>query len=121
MPKIDETTPIDIEALKRLTGADDITFAREMLATFKGSEHETAIKLDQLIISEKSTEVHRAAHAAKGAARSVCAKALADLCEDLEHTSRRGDWQKAKTLGSEIHKEFQKVMSFIDHFLASAP
>ncbi len=118
--KIDAGPPIDVAALAGLGGGMDETFVREMLAMFRNSERNTAEALAQLIASRKSTELYAAAHAAKGAARSVCAKRLGDLLEDLEQASRLQDLKEIKLLGPQLDKEARRVMEFIDKFLGDA-
>lgn len=112
--------PIDVEALVNLAAREDESFARDMLAIHKDSEQETADKLVELIGAGNSVDLHNAAHAAKGAARTVCAIRLAELCEDLERASRLQDWNEAKLLGSQIDEETRRVMAFIDTFVKTA-
>ncbi len=109
--------PIDVKALVNLAASEDETFARDMLTIYKDSEHEMAEKLVELIGAGNSVELRNAAHAAKGAARTVCATRLAELCEDLERASRLQDWKEAKLLGSQIDEETRRVMAFIDTYM----
>ncbi len=115
--KFDEPVPIDVKGLSDVMHAADDAFAREMLTLFQSSEAGSAKEIRDLIVARDASALARAAHAAKGAARSAFATHLADLCGDLEKSAQLKDWSGIGTLGSKIDAEFGRVMSFIDDFL----
>ncbi|MCA0201792.1 MAG: response regulator [Proteobacteria bacterium] len=109
--------PIDIASFSQIAPPSDTSFTRDMLGIFRQSEANTGADIARLAKGGNTHELLQAAHAAKGAARSVYATKLADLCDALEHAAKNQDWPEIQALGPKVDKEFARVLAFIDDYL----
>jgi HPt (histidine-containing phosphotransfer) domain-containing protein len=71
------------------------------------------MELQRLYQSRDAEALARAAHAAKGAAASACARTLSSLLLDLETNAKRSSWQTIEILMPPIVNAFQDLHSFI--------
>ncbi len=107
------TPPIDMAALGALLGDNDPELLGTILEAFLTTMDGTPETLRDLAAGNDAAALTTAAHAAKGAAASACAEALATLCKDMEAAGRRADWAEIRRLVPGIHTAFEDVRIFI--------
>jgi HPt (histidine-containing phosphotransfer) domain-containing protein len=96
-----------------MVGNDDPAYLREMLTVFWDSMADTPDTIRVMTRNRDSRSLVQAAHAAKGAAASACATALADLCKRLEHAARTEQWSEIEDLSPEIADAFDEIEDFV--------
>ncbi len=104
---------VDVAGLARLLGSDDSTYLGEMLAFFWETIADTPIQLEVLIRARDAAGLKEVAHAAKGAARSAAAEALAAALQDLEVAADAADWSAVEAMAPRIEREFSAVEEYI--------
>jgi HPt (histidine-containing phosphotransfer) domain-containing protein len=105
--------PVDLAELARLLGSDDPATLADMLAMFWESESSMPETLRALAGARDGHGLKGAAHGAKGAAASVGALALAELCRALEQSAAMADWAAVERLMPQIDQAFAEVGAFI--------
>jgi HPt (histidine-containing phosphotransfer) domain-containing protein len=105
--------PVDLAALARLMGRSDPVLINQMLAMFWQAEAETPLMLRRLTLARDSDGLAGAAHGAKGAASSVGATKVADLCKALECCAKSDDWEAVAALTAEVEQAYSEVGAFI--------
>lgn len=78
---------IDLAQLKTMTGGD-VELAREVLEIFK---HQSEVWGRMLVADAPNEQWADAAHSIKGAARSIGAMALGEVCNTAEERGRAGN------------------------------
>jgi HPt (histidine-containing phosphotransfer) domain-containing protein len=104
---------IDLAGLATLVGNDEPEYLREILAMFWDDVQTTPMELQRLYQSRDADALARAAHAAKGAAASACARTLSSLLLDLETNAKRSSWQTIEILMPPIVHAFEDLHTFI--------
>ncbi|MHB1206573.1 MAG: Hpt domain-containing protein [Rhodospirillaceae bacterium] len=112
-PDRDKDPPVDLDALARLLGRPDPVLLNRMLAVFWQTEAETPQVLRRLALARDGTALAGAAHGAKGAASSVGATKVAQLCLALEHSAKGGDWEAITALIAHVEQAYADVGAFI--------
>ena len=101
---------LDVAQLRaNLGGADDAT-AIEVVEFFLTTVAPVIDEACQHAATRCAPDLVRAAHAAKGAARNVCAPVLADRLAELEGAATRGDWQVIDTVMPQVSEAFGQVV-----------
>ncbi len=67
--------------------------------------------------SANAGEIKSAAHAFKSSSRTIGAMALGDLLEEMEIEAIRGDVTKAQSLRSNVEREAESVLRYLDRML----
>jgi HPt (histidine-containing phosphotransfer) domain-containing protein len=96
-----------------MLGSDDPASLQDMLSMYWESEAGTPDGLKALAESRDGQGLKAAAHGAKGAAASIAAVHLADLCRALEHNAANEDWIAVDRLTAQIDQAFKDVGVFI--------
>jgi HPt (histidine-containing phosphotransfer) domain-containing protein len=109
--------PVDLGVLARLMGRSDPAALNRMLAVFWQTEADTPRVLSSLVLARDGKALAAAAHGAKGAASSVGAMKIADLCKALELSAKENDWDAAGRLVTQVDQAYAEVGAFI----ANAP
>ncbi|MDA8250600.1 MAG: Hpt domain-containing protein [Rhodospirillales bacterium] len=109
LPSADPLVTIDLRALGDLLGEDDVAGLREVVAFFVESFPILRAQMDEAMAEKDRGKLRNAAHAAKGAARNVCAPGLAAIMEKLEASSPRASWAKLSVLVTECDAAFADV------------
>jgi CheY-like chemotaxis protein len=112
-PAVDAPGPIDLAGLATLVGNDEPEYLREILTMFWDDVQGTPLELERLFQSRDGEALARAAHAAKGAAASACARTLSSLLLDLEINAKRNSWQTIEILMQPIAHAFQDIHTYI--------
>jgi len=97
-----------VELRSNLGGADDATIS-EVIGFFVTSVKPLIVKLGGHAAARQAVELEHAAHAAKGAARNVCAPTLAELLAQLESAARQGDWPAIDAVTGRVTQAFDQV------------
>ncbi len=108
----DEKRPIDITFLEQtFDGQQDAIV--EILKDFVNPSVQCREEVESAL-SENSLEgVAQGSHKLKSAARSIGAHDLADVCEEIETASRKGDWGPVKTLTPQLNSRVDEVVDYI--------
>jgi PAS domain S-box-containing protein len=104
--------PIDWQQLHEITGGDEV-FGREMLQSFVTQKTRELTQLAGMLADQDLDAVASFAHRLKGAARSVAARPLAAVLEDIERAAREGDRLAALTAASDLLGEVERLASSI--------
>ncbi|MGE4063035.1 MAG: ATP-binding protein [Rhodospirillaceae bacterium] len=108
-----DTAPVDLAGLATLVGSSEPGYLNEILTMFWDDMHQTPRELQGLHQARDSEALAKAAHAAKGAAASACARALASLLYELESNAKRGAWHTVDILMPPIVQAFADLERFI--------
>jgi len=95
-----------------LGGADEATLA-EVTEFFVTSVQPLIIEAETHATTRRGADLQRVAHAAKGAARNVCAPLLAEPLAQLEAAAKASDWPAIDALMPEISAAFEQVVKRI--------
>jgi HPt (histidine-containing phosphotransfer) domain-containing protein len=100
---------LDLEQLRdNLGGADDATLV-EVTAFFVTNVEPLIREAEDYAAGRRSGDLLRVAHAAKGAARNVCAPHLADQLAHLENAAKAADWNAIDRLMPLVSECFRRV------------
>jgi len=105
--------PIDLAGLAALLGNDQPEYLREILTMFWDDVQGTPQELRRLFHSRDAEALARAAHSAKGAAASACARTLSSLLMDLEANAKKNSWQDIEVLIPPIENAFADLEAYI--------
>ncbi len=112
---VDENaSPINRATLARLLGDDDSEYLNETLSFFWETMADTLGELRELMEARKASDLHEAAHAAKGAASSAAAERLSAILHELEGAAAREDWSSIDDLAPTVGKRFDEVERYIN-------
>jgi HPt (histidine-containing phosphotransfer) domain-containing protein len=101
---------LDVVQLRaNLGGADEAT-AIEVVEFFLTTVGPVIAEAGAHTAARRAPDLVRVAHAAKGAARNVCAPALADRLAELESAATRDDWQAIDTVMPQVTEAFGQVV-----------
>jgi len=106
---------LDMEVLSSLIGSSDPELLREVMVMYLENESKSPAKISALVAQQDAVALVQAAHSAKGAAASLGATWLADLCKRIEHGAPQQDWAAMRALSDEIAVAFEEVRSFIEN------
>lgn len=109
----DGAGPVNVRDLEALVG-DDPAVIREFLQDFRISAAKAAAELKRACEAEAAAEAGAAAHKLKSSARSVGARALGDLCEELEQAGNAGRIEVLATLLPKFMAEMTTVDNYLD-------
>ncbi|MBA3269998.1 MAG: Hpt domain-containing protein [Acidobacteria bacterium] len=111
---------LDLAVVKRLRqlnqpGQPDLV--TEVLVLFRADAPARLAAINDAVHSGNGPALQRAAHALKGAAGTIGAHALHDLCKILEEMGKTGVWGGASAAVEETHREYAQLCEEIDHLL----
>lgn len=110
----DATGPVNVRDLETLVG-DDPEVIQEFLQDFRISAAKAAAELKRACEAGAAVEAGAVAHKLKSSARSVGARTLGDLCEELEQAGNAGRIEVLATL----LPKFMAEMTAVDDYLGS--
>ena len=105
-------TPIDVAALEDLVGRDPDVI-REFLRAFWTSTAATAAELRAALDARNAPLVGSLAHRLKSPSKSVGARDLAKVCEELEAAGRGGDLEAVTGLMPRFLGEEARVEAYL--------
>ncbi len=100
---------VDLVAFARQLGIEPGVEARELLVSLWDSLSGLGAELHQALDAKNRTELRDCAHAGKGAAYSIGASHLGELCGALQDESQSVDWMALGTRVSEALAEHERV------------
>jgi len=104
--------------LRGLSTPDGPDVLVEVLGLFAADLPDRIASLDSALSSGDAAQAERAAHAVKGAAGNIGARALADVCRSIEDAAREGRMDGARATAPSLHDESQRVLEAIRQLLA---
>ncbi|AKH20142.1 PAS domain S-box protein [Sedimenticola thiotaurini] len=115
-PKIvgngDVTSPIDEQGLNAITGGD-VAFGKDILRSFLAEKDDEADYFVSLLEDGDLQEIVHIAHRLKGAARTIAAMRLAEICGQIESAASKSDKKGVATMKNGLVQEFDKVRRHI--------
>lgn len=112
-PDLVDNVPIDVTGLQELFGDDQETII-EILKEFVEPSQACSKEVTAALEENSLDKVSSGAHKLKSAARSIGAKQVADLCEELERASKKGDWDPVIDLAPQLENQLDQVVKYID-------
>lgn len=97
------------ELLERLMG--DHKLAQKLVDSFVQDVPEKLANLDGLIRAADSVSIRAAAHALKGAAANLSARALKELAVQMQEAATKEDLRRCAVLAANMQTEFQQFQS----------
>jgi CheY-like chemotaxis protein/HPt (histidine-containing phosphotransfer) domain-containing protein len=105
----DAVDPSALEALRALQQPGRPDPAAEMVEMFLQEAPASLHDMGTAITRYEAEKVEHAAHSLKGAASSIGAKRLAELCDSMEQEANKGSIQVASHLLNQARLEFSRV------------
>ncbi|MDO8772609.1 MAG: response regulator, partial [Burkholderiaceae bacterium] len=109
----DSTGPVNVRELEALVG-DDPAVIQEFLQDFRVSAAKAASELKRACEAGAALQAGAVAHKLKSSARSVGARALGDLCEELEQGGYAGHIEVLAMLLPRFMAEMAAVDDYLD-------
>ena len=107
--------PVEVSILEELVGNDPDVIS-EFLRDFRISAARIAADLRAACHAGQTAAAGAAAHKLKSSARSVGARALGELCAEMEQAGKAGDIQALNALLPRFELELTAVDNYIDSF-----
>jgi CheY-like chemotaxis protein/HPt (histidine-containing phosphotransfer) domain-containing protein len=107
--------PVEVSILEELVGNDPDVIS-EFLRDFRTSAARIAADLRAACNAGQTAAAGAAAHKLKSSARSVGARALGELCAEMEQAGKAGDIQALNALLPRFESELTAVNNYIDSF-----
>ena len=108
MTEDEAATPLDRAELER-SSLGDAEFEKELLTEFLGGVHDQLSALVAALTARDVNQVRMVAHSLKGACWTVGARAMGQVCEELELEARAGGLASADGLVARIHDAFAQL------------
>ncbi|MGH7740708.1 MAG: response regulator [Candidatus Eiseniibacteriota bacterium] len=108
---------LDVERFKEISCGDG-EFERELMHDFSSSASAQLMRLRAAIEKKSADGVQRAAHALKGASRTLGAVRMGDTAQELETMGEESRLDGAEALVQRIAVEFEDARAALEHFLA---
>jgi CheY-like chemotaxis protein len=115
-----EEAPVDMERLLEFTdgSADSL---RELVTLYLSQTEEQLAKLETAAGAGLAGEARRIAHSCAGASATCGMRRLVPLLREVERQGLEGKLTNAPQLCQEASREFKRIRSFLDAYLASHP
>jgi HPt (histidine-containing phosphotransfer) domain-containing protein len=113
--------PAVIDSLRRLTPPGEPDVLTEVLRLFLDEVPRRIERLRAAWTDGNLTEVHRAAHSLKGSAGNIGARALSEVCRQLDERGKAGHREGTADLVAALGVEFGKVEREIRRLLGAGP
>lgn len=112
------SVPLDVQVLRAQVGDDPLMLA-EFLGDFQVSIQGLAQDIAQAFAASDARAMDVAAHKLKSAARAVGARALGEVCAEMENRSGAGQMQALSSVFARFQAEVQAVQAHLASILAS--
>ncbi|MBG06381.1 MAG: hypothetical protein CMM59_20160 [Rhodospirillaceae bacterium] len=112
-PTVAADSPIDLSFLKEIFGDEEETIV-EILKEFVDPSEECREEVQAAVKTNTLEEVALGSHKLKSAAKSIGAYTLAEICEEMELASKKGDWAPVKELAPKLNTEMSEVVEYIN-------
>ncbi len=113
-PAVSDSVPVDVEGFRRSmreAGIEDAV--PEMLRVFLDDAPTRLQALAEAVEAGEPNSIREAAHAYKSAARTMLARGLSDLLQEVEDAGRGGDTATARMLIDGVREESDAVMAYL--------
>jgi len=107
------TSPLDRTILSEVSSGDE-AMEREILSEFRRANRQDVASLEKVLAARDLSRIAGAAHRIKGAARSVGATPLAEVCGRIEDAARAGDAATVAACEDEWRAEDQRLEAHLD-------
>ena len=121
MSGADVLDPVVIDSLRRLTPPGEPDVLSEVLRLFLDEVPRRIERVRAAWTAGDLTEVHRLAHSLKGSAGNIGARAMFEVCKQLDEQAKAADRQGTGHLVAALAAEFGKVEEEIQHLLGAGP
>jgi len=115
-----DAAAFDMAELVRVAGGDT-TLADELAALFLGESSEHMSRISSAVNNSDGPALKFAAHALKGSAASLTARAVAVIAGRLEEIGVAGDMKAAKRAFAELENEMAALSATLELLLAKVP
>jgi two-component system sensor histidine kinase/response regulator len=112
-------SPIDPAAIAELCLVD-VCDERRLLERFWSFNTDDARALRACVAADDLEGVIHAAHRITGASRTVGARRLADICEELERDARCGNWTSVRSTLPRFERELERIHAHIASMKSAA-
>jgi two-component system sensor histidine kinase/response regulator len=109
---------IDAAVLRAVVG-DDPAMMREIVADFVPAARSGIVEIRDAAASAVAERVRLSSHKLKGSSGLVGARALSELCAQLEAAGRAADWPLIGELVPRLDRLMQEVQVAADAFLGA--
>ena len=106
------TSPLDqsvLDVIRDMEDEDDPDMLAEIIGLYLDKSAELLQSLQAAVANKDAESLRIAAHTLKSSSANVGARALADLCRELEELGRSGSLDNAATRLSHLYDEYQRV------------
>jgi PAS domain S-box-containing protein len=109
---LDSLTVIDHGILLEITGNDE-ELAAEFLRRFREQQESLFLPVKQALDDIDMPAIKTAAHRLKGAARTIGAVALSEVCDDIESTAMAGDHLRFRDIRQAFLREAERLAQYL--------
>jgi HPt (histidine-containing phosphotransfer) domain-containing protein len=120
MPSGDVLDPDVVRGLRRLTPAGEPDVLVEILTVFLDDVPKRILALRAAAVAGDAFAMQRAAHSLKGSSGNIGARALHDVCRQLDDHARSGDLTRVTPLLDSLAIEYDRVEAEIRRLLQSS-
>jgi PAS domain S-box-containing protein len=111
-----EKPPADINVLTKLVGNDPLVHIK-LLEGFLLSTRQMLDEINTAWGEHSASVVSGLMHKLKSSVRSVGAKALGNLCEEMEMAGKAGNWQQLSQLEPRFMEQCNDVLDYLESYL----
>jgi HPt (histidine-containing phosphotransfer) domain-containing protein len=119
MPSGDVLDPDVVKSLRQLTPAGEPDVLVEILTVFLDDVPKRIVALRAAAAAGDAFAMQHAAHSLKGSSGNIGARALHDVCRQLDDRARSGDLTRVTPLLESLATEYDKVEVEIKRLLGS--
>lgn len=120
MPGGDVLDPDVVKGLRQLTPAGEPDVLVEILTVFLDDVPKRIVALRAAAAAGNAIAMQRAAHSLKGSSGNIGARALHDVCRQLDDRARSGDLTRLTPLLESLATEYGRVEAEIKRLLGDA-
>ncbi|MGH8529700.1 MAG: CHASE domain-containing protein [Nevskiales bacterium] len=118
MPELSSPDPVNLAQLQEWAGGDAAVI-RDLIDTYLAQGCEALMKLRSAQAQQLGDEVQELAHRCKGSSATFGMGQLASLWHKLEQSAAEGQLTGTEPLAAYIEREFSRVKSFLENYLAA--
>ena len=115
----DVLDPDVVKSLRQLTPAGEPDVLVEILTVFLDDVPKRIVALRAAVVAGDAFAMQHAAHSLKGSSGNIGARALHDVCRQLDDRARSGDLARVTPLLESLATEYGRVEAEIKRLLGS--
>ena len=120
MPSGDVLDPDVVQSLRQLTPPGEPDVLVEILTVFLNEVPKRIVALRAAAVAGDALAMQRAAHSLKGSSGNIGARALHEVCRQLDDRARSGDLTGVTPLLDSLATEYDRVEAEIRRLLQSS-